>query len=134
MAGKSIHVAVGVIVDTEQQILIALRPSHAHQGGLWEFPGGKVESGETVQQALIRELQEELGIIGSDLSPLTNICHDYGDKSVHLDVWWVRGFAGEPEGKEGQPIRWVNAQDLLAMEFPEANQAIITAIQHSLCG
>ncbi|MFT5577842.1 MAG: 8-oxo-dGTP diphosphatase [Paraglaciecola psychrophila] len=129
---KSIHVAVGVIIDSADNILIALRPAQLHQGGLWEFPGGKVEAGETVESALARELLEELAISVSSCQPLIKIAHDYVDKSVLLDVWWVRGFSGEPRGAEGQPIEWVGAEQLGDYRFPEANIAIVEAIQQQL--
>lgn len=132
MPGKnSVHVAVGVIVADDGQILIALRAEQRHQGGLWEFPGGKVEAGETVQQALDRELSEELGIAVIAASPLIVIEHDYADKSVCLDVWWVDKFNGIAEGKEGQPIKWVSKQALSDYAFPQANHAIVAAIQAS---
>lgn len=127
-----VHVAVGVIVDNQQRLLIARRPQHAHQGGLWEFPGGKVEAGESVQQALARELHEELGIQASGFRPLLEIRHDYGDKAVLLDVWWVEAFRGEACGQEGQPVRWVSAAELAGLAFPAANRAIIEAIEQAM--
>jgi 8-oxo-dGTP diphosphatase len=127
-----IHVAVGVIVDQENNILIALRPDNTHQGGLWEFPGGKVELNENVEQALARELYEELAISVLTSRPLIKIQHDYGDKSVLLDVWWVEKFTGLAEGKEGQPIRWVNVNTLLDYQFPAANVEIVQCVQKAL--
>lgn len=127
-----LHVAVGVILNTEQEILIALRPEHRHQGGLWEFPGGKVEADENVEQALDRELFEELGLRVTASRPLIEIRHDYTDKSVLLDVWWVDRFSGQPQGKEGQPIRWVAFNELDNYAFPQANKAIVAAIQSQL--
>ncbi len=123
-----IHVAVGVIIANDGSILLAKRPAHVHQGGLWEFPGGKVNPGETVQQALERELKEELGIDVIDCSPLTEIRHQYPDKSVFLDVWSVTDYAGTAVGKEGQPLVWAAPATLTRYEFPEANQPIIEAI------
>jgi 8-oxo-dGTP diphosphatase len=130
-ANKQIHVAVGVIYNSQGQILIARRHDDAHQGGLWEFPGGKVEQGETVCDALARELHEELGIVvtPSSCTQLLEIRHDYSDKVVFLDVWAVSGFEGEPIGKEGQPLRWVRPSTLREYEFPAANVAIIDVIQ-----
>ena len=125
-----IHVAVGVIKNPHGEILIARRNEQAHQGGLWEFPGGKVEAGETVQQALSRELEEELGI-QCDIDAMRGLLvveHDYGDKQVRLDVWWVSGFVGAPEGREGQPLRWVAAENLRQFAFPAANEPIVQAI------
>lgn len=126
---KIIHVAAGVIVNGEGQILIARRPDNAHQGGLWEFPGGKVEAGETVRQALVRELQEELGIVSQSLERLIQIRHDYPDKSILLDVWRVTKFDGKAHGNEGQPIQWVEPKALNEYEFPAANVPIVAAAQ-----
>lgn len=125
---KLVHVAVGVIVNTDGKILIAKRSLSAHQGGLWEFPGGKVDAGETIQQALVRELREELAIDVLASQPLIQIRHHYPDKSVLLDVQKITQFAGEPCGNEGQPVQWVDAQNLNNFEFPAANRPIITAI------
>lgn len=124
-----VHVAVGVIQDSAGQILIALRPTKAHQGGRWEFPGGKCEPGESVEAALVRELQEELGIVALAQEPLCSIHHDYGDKQVLLDVRRVLAFSGTPAGREGQPLRWVAAADLMPAEFPLANRSIIRRLQ-----
>jgi 8-oxo-dGTP diphosphatase len=124
---KIIHVAAGVIHNTKGQIFIAKRPDNAHQGGLWEFPGGKLEAGESVQTALIRELQEELGITATEFSPLIQIRHDYPDKSVLLDVWNITGFEGGAHGREGQPTLWVEPSRLDEFEFPAANGPIVTA-------
>lgn len=131
-ATKKTHVAVGVIVNRQRQILIALRPDDAHQGGLWEFPGGKVEPGESLQEALSRELFEELGLTVDFCRPLIEIHHQYSDKAVLLDVCLVEQFSGVPFGKEGQPIRWVSADALSDYAFPQANQQIIVAVQRAL--
>ena len=129
-ANKRVHVAVGVIFNSQGQILIARRHDDAHQGGLWEFPGGKVESDESVCDALARELYEELGINiqTSSCKPFIEIRHDYSDKVVLLDVWTVSEFDGEANGKEGQPLRWVDRSQLSGYDFPAANIAIIDAI------
>lgn len=126
---KPVHVAVGVIQDTSGRILIARRPEHLHQGGLWEFPGGKVAADEDVVTALHRELHEEVGIDVQQTCPLISIQHDYGDKHVWLDVHRVTKFTGEAHGKEGQPIRWVTIQELADFNFPVANHGIINAIR-----
>lgn len=125
---KPVHVAVGVIVDETGHILLTRRAKAAHQGGLWEFPGGKVESSETVQVALDRELHEELGIRVEHCESLLEVSHDYGDKKVCLDVWVVWRFSGEPRGREGQPMQWVKASDLPAVDFPAANLPIVQAV------
>jgi 8-oxo-dGTP diphosphatase len=123
---KRILVAAAVIRH-EGKILIAQRAAEAHQGGLWEFPGGKVEAGEPVATALVRELQEELGITPTIFRPLIRFTHDYPDKSVCLDVWEVTAFSGQAHGREGQPIRWIFPDELEAYQFPAANQPIIAA-------
>jgi 8-oxo-dGTP diphosphatase len=122
-----VHVAVGVIRNPAGEILISKRHLESHQGGLWEFPGGKVEAGETVIEALQRELLEELGIRFADARPLLEIEHDYSDKAVCLDVWLVDTFSGCAEGREGQPLAWVKPARLHTYEFPAANHPIIAA-------
>lgn len=126
-----VHVAVGVVIDASDRILVAQRPQHLHQGGLWEFPGGKVEAGELIPDALRRELREELAIEVLDAEPLIEVEHDYGDKHVLLDVWRVTEFRGEPEGREGQRWQWVARSQLESLEFPAANIAIIEALMGS---
>lgn len=127
-----VHVAVGVVVNHDQRILITRRAEGAHQGGLWEFPGGKVERGETVSHALARELEEELGIEVGPTEPLLEVQHDYGDKSVLLDVHLVRQFRGTAIGLEGQPLRWVHAHQLPDYAFPAANVPIVDAVAQLL--
>jgi 8-oxo-dGTP diphosphatase len=130
----AVHVAVGVIFNSQQnQILIAKRPEHLHQGGLWEFPGGKVSAGERVDQALKRELIEELGITVIGAQPLMVVEHDYSDKQVFLDIWTVTQFTGNAQGAEGQQIKWVDLPELYRPEsqynFPQANQAILDKLK-----
>ena len=122
---KRIHVVAAVIDGNLNEILIARRPDHLHQGGLWEFPGGKVEKGETHHQSLVRELQEEINITITSASPMMQISHDYIDKSITLDIWKVIEFEGNPEGAEGQEIRWVSMDELRDYDFPAANQPIL---------
>lgn len=135
MSNTPIHVAVGVIFDNQKadQILIAKRPQHLHQGGLWEFPGGKVNEDETVDQALERELLEELGITVIQSQPLMQVQHNYSDKQVFLDIWTVTQYSGEARGLEGQQCQWVAMQQLLSAEskyqFPEANKAILEKLK-----
>ena len=126
---KVVHVAVAVIIRNGR-VLIARRPDHVHQGGLLEFPGGKVEPGESVQQALVREIAEETGLTVpfESLEPVIGIRHDYGDKQVFLDVWKTSAAKGEPEGREGQPIEWLLPHSLQDEDFPAANRPIIRAL------
>ena len=125
---RPIHVVAAVIIDAQGRILITQRPLHVHQGGLWEFPGGKLEAGETVYAALQRELHEELGIDVLQARPLICVAHDYPDKSVLLDIWRVDEFAGEPHGREGQPMERVPPERLAEYTFPAANQPILSAV------
>jgi 8-oxo-dGTP diphosphatase len=122
-----LHVAAAVIEDQAGRILLARRPEHLHQGGLWEFPGGKVESGEDVRTALCRELKEELGILVTRASPLIRIPYAYPDRKVLLDVWRVRAFDNVAYGAEGQSIAWVEPDSLPEYAFPAANRPIVTA-------
>ncbi len=128
---ERLHVAVGVVQDVQQKILIAQRPVHLHQGGLWEFPGGKVEPDEPVTVALARELKEELNleVNSADCQPLIQIDYDYPDRQVLLDVFRVLKFQGEAIGMEGQSVRWVDPNRLNEFTFPAANRPIIHAAQ-----
>lgn len=134
---KEVAVAVGVILDESRQILLARRPDDKHQGGLWEFPGGKIEAGETTPQALVRELAEELGLQLDTgcMQPLTEVSFQYPDKAVRLDVWVVcltSGQAAMAHGAEGQPIAWVTSEALSEHAFPAANEPIVEAIRKHL--
>lgn len=136
-----IHVAVAVIID-DAKVLISKRAKEAHQGGLWEFPGGKVEAGENCEEALVREIQEELGIHLMHSRPLIKVQHQYAatEKSpaviVLLEVRLSKDFSGKDYtiehkaqiGLEGQWVRWVNIEQLEHYPFPAANKAIINAL------
>ncbi|MCX4188411.1 8-oxo-dGTP diphosphatase MutT [Methylophaga sp. OBS4] len=126
---RHIEVAVAVMLNPEQQVLTSWRQPHQHQGGLWEFPGGKREAEESRLDALKREVDEELGVKVEQAEPFILIEHDYGDKRVSLDVWIVSQFSGEPQGREGQPLRWQAIKELEPSEFPAANIAIIEALK-----
>lgn len=128
-AGSPLQVAVGVIKNDQNQVLVALRPKHVHQGGCWEFPGGKIAAGENVAQALSRELQEEIGIEVLTASPLITLTHTYTDLTVQLNVLRVDTFSGKPRGCEGQAIQWIAVEALDTLTFPPANAPIIAATQ-----
>ncbi len=121
------HIAVGVLCNDRGEVLIAQRSKHRHQGGLWEFPGGKVEPGEDVQAALRRELREELGIAITAARPLIDVRYRYPDRSVRLDCWRVSGWEGTAHGREGQRIAWARPDALAARRFLPADRPIITA-------
>ena len=124
-----VHVAVAVIMNDAAEVCISLRHKNSHQGGLWEFPGGKIEQHETVERALQREIREELDIEIEASRPLITVRHNYQDKSVCLHVVMVQSYRGEVSGAEGQQVEWVPVDRLTSYEFPAANYPIIRAVQ-----
>lgn len=126
-----LHVVAGAIVSG-RSVLIARRAAHAHQGNLWEFPGGKVELGETPSEALTRELREELGITPVSAQPLIALPYEYPDRTVLLDVWHVPRFMGTVAPREGQPLVWVPVDRLNDYTFPAANRPAIAALRDRL--
>lgn len=128
-AEKSIQVVAGIIWNsTRDALLIACRPEHLHKGGYWEFPGGKIEQNETAEQALARELQEELNIRFSDYRFFRAVDFAYPEKQVSLRFFEVFDVNGEIRANEGQQWRWINLPDLRHYRFPEANRAIVEAL------
>lgn len=123
-----LHVVAAVIANPKGEILITRRASHAHQGDRWEFPGGKVEVNESIEQALARELNEELGIDVLQARPLIRVLHHYPKQTILLDVWRVEQWQGKAWGREGQPLLWCSPDRLSAYHFPDANYPIIDAI------
>ena len=126
---ERVHVAVGVVSNSTGEILLSRRAAGTHQGGLWEFPGGKVEPGEKTFQALQRELGEELAIDVHAARRLIKLPFDYPDKRVMLDVLQVTKWSGAVVGRQGQALQWVGLQELSKIDFPAANQAIVTAVR-----
>ncbi len=124
-----VHVAVAVIINEADEVCLTLRHQDSHQGGLWEFPGGKIEQNETVEQALVREIKEELGLEIKTSRPLISIKHDYVDKKVCLHVNRVITYSGQASGLEGQQLKWLPVEQLSSYKFPAANLPIITAVQ-----
>ncbi len=124
-----IHVAVAVLVNENNEVCISLRHRDSHQGGLWEFPGGKIEKDETLEKTLVREIKEELDLTIKQHRPLITITHDYKDKVVCLHVQKILQYQGLAKGLEGQQLKWVNVSQLSDYEFPAANLAIIKALQ-----
>ena len=129
MSNEVIHVAVAVIFNEENKILVGLRPEGVHLEGFWEFPGGKVENNETVEQALLREIKEETDIEIIQSRPLIKVTHHYDDKSVLLDVWKVDNYSGVAKGNEGQKIDWKTLQELDNIKLPEADRPILQALK-----
>ena len=122
---KILQISVGIIRNAAGEIYITQRAADAHMSHKWEFPGGKIEAGETPQDAVIRELQEEVGITATSLHQFDKLEYQFPDRHITLWFWLVDGWEGEPWGKEGQPGRWVAQQELVAEEFPPANAPVI---------
>tara|TARA_R110002073_G_scaffold336505_1_gene534271 strand:- start:67451 stop:68383 length:933 start_codon:yes stop_codon:yes gene_type:complete len=123
-----LNVVAAVIRDDDGNVLLSQRLAGKHQGGRWEFPGGKVERGETLHQALARELHEELGIDSHDSCSFMTIDHQYPDLHVRLHFREVTRWSGVPHGREQQPVKWFASSDLSSLEFPAANKPIVTAL------
>ncbi|WP_306004850.1 8-oxo-dGTP diphosphatase MutT [Aquicoccus porphyridii] len=124
-------VAAVALVDIDGRVLLAQRPEGKSMAGLWEFPGGKVEPGETPEHALIRELQEELGIDTWDscLAPLTFASHSYGDFHLLMPLFVCRKWEGIPHAREGQTLKWVRANDLRSYPMPPADIPLIPILR-----
>ncbi len=123
------HVVAGVIRDSRDRVLLAQRPAGKHLAGGWEFPGGKLDGGETPFAALRRELDEELGIAVDAAHPVIRIRHDYPDRRVLLDVWAVTGYRGSPQGCDGQNLRWCEADALAGARLLPADRPVVTALR-----
>ncbi len=123
-----IRVAAGILRDRAGRILIAQRPAGGHAGGFWEFPGGKLNPGEAPEHALVRELQEELGVTVEAATSFMTYRHEYPERVVELHVFLVERYAGEPRGVEGQPLRWVALAELPTAGLLEADQPIAAAL------
>ncbi len=126
---KRTHIVAAIIFNAaKSQVYITKRPDHVHKGGLWEFPGGKVEPGESIEQAMCRELEEEVGILVTGQSVFEHLEFDYSDKALVFDFIVVSEFENEPYGKEGQQGKWVDVQRLAEHSFPEANMSIVKRV------
>jgi 8-oxo-dGTP diphosphatase len=123
-----IAVAAGILRDSRGRILIAQRPMGGHVGGFWEFPGGKLDPGETPAQGLQRELQEELGVAVEAAVPFMAYRHEYPGRVVELHVFLVERYSGEPRGVLGQPLRWVSVAELPAADLLPADLPIAAAL------
>jgi mutator protein MutT len=126
---RAVHVAVAVVIDRRGRVLIAERPPGKHLAGAWEFPGGKIEPGETPRQGLARELEEEIGIIIEHPRPLMRLRHVYPTGAVLLDVWVVRRYRGEPRSLDGQRLRWCDREALRNAELLPADRPIVAALR-----
>jgi 8-oxo-dGTP diphosphatase len=120
-------VAACALIDADGRVLLTQRPEGKPLAGLWEFPGGKVEAGETPEEALIRELREEIGIETkvACLAPLTFASHDYDDFHLLMPLYICRRYEGIARGLEGQAIKWVRARDIRNYPMPPADDPLV---------
>ncbi len=126
---KVTSIAVGIILNAEKnRVFLTRRLAGSHLAGFWEFAGGKVEPMETPEQAVIRELKEEVGITVTQLVPFSTIEHSYPEKQLILQFFLVTDFEGKPCGQEGQESAWAEMSALSDFAFPEANQSVIEAL------
>jgi len=123
-----VHVVAGVLLDERGRVLLAQRPQAKHLAGGWEFPGGKMEPGETRLQGLGRELAEEIGVELQEAHPLIRVRHAYPGRDIDLDVWMVTRYTGEPRGLEGQPLTWCARPDLPRANLIPADRPVMTAL------
>lgn len=126
-AKKKPHHIIGVGIierDEDDKILIALRPNDAMLGGLWEFPGGKKEDNEKIQQTVERELKEELGVEVKAYKELMSLKHTYSHFSITMHAWFCKLISGDPKPKESQEVRWVSREELGKFPFPKANKVL----------
>ena len=121
-------VVAGVIRDRAGRILLAQRPPGKHLAGCWEFPGGKVEPGESEHVALARELREELGVAITSSRPLLSLMHEYPGRTVHLKLREIDGFSGYPSGLEGQALQWLSLESMASIEMPAADRPIVATL------
>jgi 8-oxo-dGTP diphosphatase len=128
-ARPTIHVVAAALFDSCGQVLIAERPPGKHLSGRWEFPGGKINPGETERAALTRELAEELGIALRAAHPLMHLAHDYDDRRVEISLWIVEDFAGVPRGLDAQALKWVLPEKLCAEDMLAADVPFVAALQ-----
>ena len=128
---KVVLVSAVALIDPDGRLLIAQRPAGKSMAGLWEFPGGKVEPGETPEAALIRELHEELGIDTweSCLAPLTFASHSYSDFHLIMPLFACRKWEGTPMSREGQNLRWVGVTELKDLPMPPADIPLIPMLR-----
>ena len=131
---KTVLVSAIAIVDVDGRVLLGQRPEGKSMAGMWEFPGGKVEDGETPEVAIIREAEEELGldICNTCIAPLTFVSHEYEDFHLLMLLYICRNWEGIPEGKEGQELCWKRPNEMSALAMPPADKPLIAALRDAL--
>lgn len=126
---KRLQVAVGILSNSEGEVLVGQRTVKDRYFQQWEFPGGKLEPGESAEQALQRELQEELGILVEIAEPLFQHAHDYPDRHVDLFIYRVLDYSGAPHGRENQALKWLRPEQLEDIDFLEGNREIVRRVR-----
>jgi len=128
---KMVLVSAVALIDVDGRVLLAQRPQGKSMAGLWEFPGGKIEQGETPEEALIRELHEELGIDtwASCLAPLTFASHSYDDFHLMMPLFACRKWQGVPHAREGQVLKWVKPNQMRDYPMPAADIPLISTLR-----
>lgn len=135
-AREALTVIAGILVDSAGRVLVAERPHGTHMAGYWEFPGGKLNAGESPLEGLCRELAEELGVAVESAEPFCKEIFHYPERTVHLDVWWVEAFSGEPSPLERQRLRWISPPEFGELAMLPADEPIVAQVcerlvQHS---
>lgn len=125
---RAVLVVAAALTDELGRVLIAERPAGKHMAGRWEFPGGKVAPGESEQAAVVRELQEELGIGVIEARPMMRLTHRYPDRDVELSMWVVGRYSGEPQALDGQRLKWVERTQLADEDILEADRPFVAAL------
>lgn len=129
---RLIHVVAAALVNGDGQVLLAQRPEGKSLAGLWEFPGGKLEPGESPEAALARELDEELGITAPQLEPFTFVSFAYPEFHLVMLLYWCRGWTGVPVGRDGQALRWETPAAMAGLPMPPADLPLVAALQAAM--
>jgi len=127
----TIRVVAGALFDARGRVLIAQRPAGTHMAGRWEFPGGKIDAGETELDALRRELKEELGVTLREAERLLELSHDYPERRVELCMWRVSSYTGIPLSLQAQALKWVDPAQLEREDLLEADRPIVALLTGS---
>jgi len=121
-------ISIAIVQNEHKQLLISRRQQGQHLAGKWEFPGGKVEQGETLDVAMLRELKEEVGLIATQYSLFDSLNFQYDELHLSLHFYLVTAYTGQASALEGQQMKWVNAAELIEYDFPKANKSVINKL------
>lgn len=129
---KILHVVAAALVDGDSNVLLAQRPQGKALAGMWEFPGVKLEPGESPELALVRELEEELGIRAEHLEPFTFSSFAYPEFHLVMLFYWCRQWQGVPHGRDGQALRWERPSAMAALPMPPADVPLVEALRAAI--